>query len=84
VTNTFSSASRILIITAALVIVVGGMKLAAPILVPFLLAIFIAVICFPLMSKLQDTGLPKGLSLLLVNSGSFWFDVIDEQFISKF
>lgn len=66
VTNTFSPASRVLIVTAALIIVVAGMKLAASILVPFLLAVFIAVICFPLMSKLQEIGLPQGLSLLLV------------------
>lgn len=67
-TNSFSPASRGLIITAALVIVIAGMKLAASILVPFLLAIFIAVISFPLMSQLQNKGLPKGLSIILVIS----------------
>jgi predicted PurR-regulated permease PerM len=42
------------------------MKLSAPLLVPFLLSIFIAVISFPLMSRLQQSGLSKGLSLTLV------------------
>ena len=65
-TKSYSPASHALIVTAALIIVIAGMKQAAPILVPFLLSIFIAVICFPLMSKLQEKGLPKGFSLLLV------------------
>jgi len=42
------------------------MKQAAPLLVPFLLAIFIAVISFPLMSRLQQSGFSRGLSLTLV------------------
>ena len=53
-------------VSAALVIVIAGMKYAAPLLVPFLLSVFIAVISFPLMSFLQQKGLPKGLSLTLV------------------
>ncbi len=65
-TKSFSPASRALIVSAALVIVIGGMKYAAPLLVPFLLAVFIAVISYPLMSLLQQKGLPKGLSLTLV------------------
>ena len=65
-TKSFSSTSRALIVTAALIIVIAGMKQAATILVPFLLAIFIAVISFPLMSQLQQKGLPKGLSIALV------------------
>ena len=55
-----------LIVSAALVVIIAGMKAAAPLLVPFLLAVFIAVISFPLMSKLQQSGLPKGLSLAVV------------------
>ncbi|MBE9564450.1 MAG: AI-2E family transporter [Proteobacteria bacterium] len=42
------------------------MKYAAPLLVPFLLSVFIAVISFPLMSSLQQKGLPKGLALTVV------------------
>jgi len=64
--DSFAPASRAIIITAALVIIVAGMKQAAPLLVPFLLAIFIAVISFPLMSQLQKSGLSRGLSLTLV------------------
>jgi predicted PurR-regulated permease PerM len=64
--DSFAPASRAIIISAALVILVAGMKQAAPLLVPFLLAIFIAVISFPLMSRLQQSGLSRGLSLTLV------------------
>jgi len=67
VTQSFSPVSRGLIVTAALIIVIAGMREAAAILVPFLLAIFIAVISYPLMRSLQDKGLPESLSLLLVS-----------------
>jgi predicted PurR-regulated permease PerM len=46
--------------------VIAGLKFAAPMLVPFLLSVFIAVISFPLMTRLQQGGLPKGLSLTVV------------------
>ncbi|MCW8831589.1 MAG: AI-2E family transporter, partial [Gammaproteobacteria bacterium] len=62
----FSKASRAILVTAALVIVVAGMKQAASLLVPFLLSIFIAVLCFPLMLKLQSKGLGKNVSLLVI------------------
>lgn len=65
-TNTFSSASRALIIAAAVIVIIAGLKASAPLIVPFLLSVFIAIISFPLMCKLQMTGLPKGLSLLIV------------------
>lgn len=64
--HSFSPAARALIVTAAVIIIIAGMKQAAPLLVPFLLSAFIAVISFPLMCKLQQIGLSKGLSLVLV------------------
>ena len=64
--HTFSPVSRALIISASLVIIIAGLKYAAPLLVPFLLSIFIAIISFPLMSWLQQVGLSKGLSLTIV------------------
>jgi predicted PurR-regulated permease PerM len=53
-------------VSAALVIVIAGLKQAAPLIVPFLLAVFIAIISFPLMCRLQLAGLPKAISLILV------------------
>ncbi len=65
-TQNFSSASRALIVAAAVIIVIAGMKQSASLIVPFLLSLFIAVISFPLMSKLQQIGLHKGMSLTVV------------------
>jgi predicted PurR-regulated permease PerM len=57
-----------LLILASFIIVVAGMKAASPILVPFFLAVFIAVICAPPLFWLQRKGVPKlpALALILV------------------
>ncbi len=65
----WSPASRMLMVTAATVVVIAGMKQAAPLLVPFLLSVFIAVLCLPPMAAMQKRGLGTGLSLLIVISG---------------
>lgn len=65
-TGSFSSVSRTLIVVAALIIIVAGMKISSALIVPFLLSVFIAVISFPLMCKLQEFGLSKGLAITMV------------------
>jgi len=65
-TESFSTVSRVIIVTAAMVVIIAGMKQAAPLLVPFLLSVFIAVISFPFMSSLQQKGLPKALAIVVV------------------
>jgi len=55
-----------LLILASFVIVVAGMKAASSILVPFFLAVFIAVICAPPLFWLQRKGVPKVLALVLI------------------
>lgn len=62
----FSPASRALMVCAAIVIVIAGMKQAADLLVPFLLSVFIAVLTFPLMHNLQKRGMGRVLPLLIV------------------
>lgn len=57
---------RILVATASMVVVVAGMRAAAPILVPFLLAIFVAVISAPIYLALQRRGVPPVVALLLM------------------
>lgn len=64
--TTFSAGSRFLLMAAAFVIVVAGMKAAQPILVPFLLSVFIAIISAPSMFYLQRRGLPTAIALLFV------------------
>jgi predicted PurR-regulated permease PerM len=51
---------------AAFVVIVAGMRAAAPLLVPFLLAVFIAVITAPPMFWLKRKGMPSGLALFVV------------------
>jgi len=65
-THSFSPVSRALIVAAAVIVIIAGMRQSAPLIVPFLLSVFIAVICFPLMCKFQQVGLSKALSLTLV------------------
>jgi predicted PurR-regulated permease PerM len=55
-----------LVILASFIIVVAGMKAASSILVPFFLAVFIAVICAPPLFWLQRKGVPKILALVLI------------------
>jgi AI-2 transport protein TqsA len=57
---------RVLVSLAAFVVIVAGMKAAAPLLVPFLLALFIAIILAPVFNGLQRWGLPSGIALLAV------------------
>ena len=65
-TDSFPAASRALIVAAAVIVIIAGMKQSAPLIVPFLLSAFIAVICFPLMCRFQHIGFSKALSLTLV------------------
>ncbi len=54
------------LILAGFIIVVAGMKAASSILVPFFMAVFIAVICAPPLFWLQRKGVPKLLALALI------------------
>ncbi len=58
--------ARFLLVLAAFVVVVAGMRAAESLLVPFLLSLFIAVIVTPLLSWFNGRGLPNWLSILLV------------------
>jgi AI-2 transport protein TqsA len=58
--------SGLLVSLAAVVIIVAGMKLASALLVPFLLAVFIAILIAAPFDWLQRKGLPAGIALLLV------------------
>jgi len=58
--------SNLLISTAAFVIVVAGMREAQPLLVPFLLSIFIAIIMMPALSYLTERRVPTMIAILLI------------------
>lgn len=61
-----SGGGRFLLGAACFVVVVAGMKAAGSLIVPFLLAIFIAVICLPPMSWMRKKGIPAGLAIFLI------------------
>lgn len=56
----------LLVILAALVIIIAGVKTASALLVPFLLAIFISIICAGPFHWLQQRKVPASVALLLV------------------
>lgn len=59
--------SRFLILTAAFVVVVAGMQAAVDIINPFLLAVFLAIICTPMLFWLKRKGVPTALAILLIS-----------------
>ncbi|SFD26156.1 AI-2E family transporter [Pseudoalteromonas denitrificans] len=59
-------ASRGFVILAALVVILAGIKMSSDIIVPMLLAVFIAIICNPLISYLAKFKVPKGLAVIIV------------------
>ncbi len=58
-------ASQHLLSLAALVVVVAGLKLGAPILVPFAAAFFLALLSLPLLTWLQEHRVPHGLAVAI-------------------
>jgi predicted PurR-regulated permease PerM len=62
-------ANHVVITMAALVVIVAGMQASKTILVPFLLAIFIAIVTAPPMLWMQRIGLPRWLGLFIVVLG---------------
>ncbi len=55
---------RIILIFASIVVVGAGIKLAAPLLVPVLVASFIAIVTAPLVMWLCDRGIPRLIAVL--------------------
>ncbi|MBR7888002.1 AI-2E family transporter [Marinomonas sp. A79] len=51
---------------AAFIVIIAGLKAASQIVIPFMLSVFIAIICAPAMSSLRKRGMPTWLSILLV------------------
>ena len=57
--------TRFLFILALVVIVVGGLRLGAPILLPFALALFLAILTLPMVVWLQQHRVPRGVAVFL-------------------
>ncbi|MEH6451963.1 MAG: AI-2E family transporter [Psychromonas sp.] len=61
-----SSFARCLLYFSAIVISLAGIKVAAPIVVPFLLSLFVAIICNPAVNFLSARRVPRGLAITIV------------------
>ena len=55
---------RFLVAAACLVVVVAGLRSAAPLILPFLVAVFLAIVSMPLMGWLQRWRVPRPLAVL--------------------
>ncbi|TMO65402.1 AI-2E family transporter [Pseudoalteromonas aurantia] len=64
--SSLSGLNRSLVILASLFVVLAGVKLASDIIVPFILAAFIAIICNPLLRFFARFHIPKGLSIVII------------------
>ncbi|WP_369856059.1 AI-2E family transporter [Candidatus Thalassolituus haligoni] len=61
--------SNLLVTLAAAIIVIAGVRSAADMMVPFLLAVFIAVLSAPIMHWLSRRGIPDVLAVLMMMLG---------------
>ncbi len=55
---------RVLVVAASVVVVVAGLRAAAQLVLPFLVAVFLALISVQLMSWLQSKRVPRALAVL--------------------
>lgn len=59
-----SNIKNVIIILACLVIILAGIKSAVEIIVPFLLALFLAIVCTPLINFLVKLKVPLWLAVI--------------------
>ncbi len=57
---------RTLLSIAAVMVILAGIKLAAEIVVPFLLSLFIAIICSPIIKSMTQRRVPHWLAMTLL------------------
>ncbi|MBX3439654.1 MAG: AI-2E family transporter, partial [Planctomycetaceae bacterium] len=62
-------ALRILLTWASLIVIIAGLKAAAALVVPFLLSLFLAILCAPVLRWLGKRGLREPLATLIVICG---------------
>ncbi len=57
--------ARVLVLAASVVVVVAGLKAAAPLILPFLISVFLAIASIPFVSWLQARKVPSALAVIL-------------------
>jgi predicted PurR-regulated permease PerM len=73
----------VVVTAAAFVIIVSGIQAAASIIIPFLLAVFIATLCAPLLYWLQRWGVPNGLAVLIIFLGLLVTAILLMTFVGR-
>lgn len=68
-TSTSRGTNR-LVVVAAFFLVCAGLRVAAPVVVPLLLALFLAILASPPIGRLRAFGVPASLAILIV-TGAF-------------
>ncbi len=81
--NRDDRSSHMLISAAAFVVVIAGMQAAAALLVPFLLATFIAIICLPMLSWLIDRQVSAPIAVLLITLAIILVGLLLGTFVSS-
>ena len=61
---------RLLLPLAALVIVIGGLRSADSILIPFMVAVFVNVLSLPILFWLQKLGVPRAIAVVITITGT--------------
>ncbi|MDA1075925.1 MAG: AI-2E family transporter [Proteobacteria bacterium] len=67
--SNLGSSARVILITAAFVVVVAGIKASVDLMVPFLLSVFIATIALSPTVWLENRGVPGALAISIVMVG---------------
>jgi len=68
--------ARFALYLSAIVISLAGIKIAAPIIVPFLLALFVAIICNPAINFLASRKIPRGIAITVVIAFIFFLFIV--------
>jgi len=58
--------SRLIMSTAAVIVIIAGMRAAADILIPFFLSVFIAAVCHSPLKFMQKRGVPKIVAIGII------------------
>ena len=68
---------------AAFIIIVAGMKAAAVLVVPFLLAVFLSIICVPPLFWMQKKGMPSLVGILILMFGAIAIQMLLVTLVSS-
>jgi len=76
-----SKCFSLIVAAASMVIIIAGLKSAQDLVVPFLLAAFIAILCLPILSWLEKHRIPTAINIFLVISISLATGILLALFI---